>query len=149
MADMEVYDWDMGGVEDAQPRESALLPPGEYPFEVKRLVKERFAGSDKVPPCPRAVLQLEVDGGELGKATVFERILLYGKSGWKIATLFASLGFPTDPATGHRVVDWSAVEGRRGTARFKVREYNGSRYNEVDRFTAAGDAGAAGDDPWA
>ena len=133
---VEVYDWDMGEVEDAESFESVLLPPGKYPFTVVKLTKEYFEGSANAPEGPRARLQLEIDGGDKGKSVAFERILLNKKSAWRIATLFASCGYGVN-ANGHRIVDWSSIEGKSGTATFKIHEYNGNQSNEVDKFLSS------------
>lgn len=129
----QVYDWDMGEVEDAQSYETVVLPAGKYPFTVVKLTREWFDGSEKAPAGPRARLQLAIDGGAKGEGIAFERILLNAKSAWRIATLFASCGFGVN-AAGHRIIDWSAIEGKDGTATFKVTTYEGTERNEVDKF---------------
>lgn len=148
---VEVYDWDMGEVDDVESFESVLLPAGKYPFTVVKLTKEYFDGSDKAPEGPRARLQLEIDGGEKGKGVAFERILLNKKSAWRIATLFASCGYGVNDK-GHRIVDWSSIEGKSGIATFKIHEYNGNESNEVDKFLSSEKsepAKKAGGNAWA
>lgn len=137
----EVYDWDMDEVADAQSYESVVLPAGKYHFTVAKLTREWFDGSDKAPAGPRALLQLSIDGGEKGQGVAFERILLNSKSAWRIATLFASCGFGVNDA-GHRIIDWSAIEGKGGTATFSVTTYEGKERNEVDKFLSAEQAPA-------
>lgn len=148
---VEVYDWDMEEVEDAESFESVLLPPGKYPFRVVKLTREYFEGSANAPAGPRARLQLEIDGGAAGKGVAFERILLNKKSAWRIATLFASCGYGVNDK-GHRTIDWDTIEGKTGVATFKIHEYNGNQSNEVDKFLSAEKsepAKQAGGNAWA
>lgn len=149
---VEVYDWDMEEVEDAQSFESVLLPPGKYPFTVTKLTKEFFEGSANAPAGPRAKLQLAIDGGDKGQGVAFERILLNTKSSWRIATLFASCGYGVNDA-GHRIIRWDTIEGKSGVATFRIHEYNGNQSNEVDKFLVEGKTepmkASAGSNAWA
>lgn len=38
-----------------------VLEAGEYPFTVEDFERARFAGSEKVPPCPQAIVHLRID----------------------------------------------------------------------------------------
>ena len=136
-------DWDMGEVSD----EGAfvLLPEGVYAFGVERLEKERFEGSPKMAPCPRAKLTLSLIGADGTSGTVQERLLLNTKTAWRIARFFQSLGFEKNPETGKVPVAWNQVEGHGGYLVLKVREFDkkdGSgkgQSNEVDEWLLPGD----------
>ena len=62
MAD-RMFDWN-----DVIENDSSftLLPEGRYPFTVVSFERAEHAGSDKIPPCKKAVLTIELDGGALG-----------------------------------------------------------------------------------
>lgn len=135
-------DWDMGEVSD----EGAfvLLPAGVYAFGVEKLEKERFEGSAKMAPCPRAHLTLSLIGADGSSGTVHERLMLNTKMAWRIARFFQSLGFQKNPETGKVPVAWNQVEGKSGYLALKVREYlkkDGStgQSNEVDEWLLPGD----------
>ncbi len=38
-----------------------VLEVGEYPFTVESFERARFAGSEKVPPCPQTIVHLRID----------------------------------------------------------------------------------------
>lgn len=93
MADLEneVLDWD-SEVEDDGSGDFVLLDPGEYPFEVYKLERKFYNGSEKIPPCPMAELTLRVSGPNSLTAMVTDRIYLVKKSEWKISELMRCLG---------------------------------------------------------
>lgn len=136
-------DWD-GSVEDSGGFE--LLEPGCYPFEVKRLERERFEGSAKMAACPRAKLTLELTlGGRT--ATIVDRLLLNTKMQWRISRFFEALGYEKD-AEGRMPMHWNEVEGKTGWLRLKVREYRGNdgsarKSNDVEEYVAASRADEA------
>lgn len=142
-ADMgQELDWDMGEVSD----EGAfvLLPAGVYAFGVEKLEKERFEGSAKMAPCPRAHLTLSLVGADGQAGTVHERLMLNTKMAWRIARFFQALGFVKNPETGMVPVAWNQVEGKGGYLVLKVREFEKKdggkgQSNEVDEWLAPGD----------
>lgn len=129
-----------------------LLPEGTYPFEVVQLEKERYAGGEKIPPCPRAVVHLAVDAGEAGKSTVRESMLLHTRVQFRVAKFFEALGFPKDPETNKVKIDWSSIIGKTGVARIGIRKYtkNGEEReaNEVKEFIVSEAAGAGQQQGW-
>ena len=134
-------DWDMGEVSD----EGAfvLLPAGIYAFGVEKLEKERFEGSAKMAPCPRAHLTLSLIGADGSSGTVHERIMLNTKMAWRIARFFQSLGYQKNDE-GKVPVDWDHIEGKSGYLALKVREYQKKdggtgQSNEVDEWLLPGD----------
>ena len=72
------YDW--GDVIENDGPSYTLLPEGEYPFEVVSFERKRFAGSAKLPPCNQAELTLLIDGGALGRTTVYHSLFLHTKT---------------------------------------------------------------------
>ena len=114
----EALDWD-GYVEDTGG--FLLLDEGFYPFTVTALERERFEGSEKMAPCPRAKLTLEVVAGN--RATkVTDRLLLSTKTQWRISQFFESLGFKKEES-GKIARHWNEIGGRSGWIEVGVREY--------------------------
>ena len=54
----------------SQDNEYTLLPEGDYQFTVTKFERARHNGSDKLPPCNKAILTLELsDGVNTGTVT--------------------------------------------------------------------------------
>ena len=128
-------DWDTDEMEDSGG--FTLLDEGVYPFEVLRIDKERFEGSAKIAPCPRAAVVLNVLS-PTGWVQLTDRMLLSTKTQWRIARFFEGLGYEKDPATNRVPIRWNEAVGKQGFVRVKVREYeyNGEtrRTNDVESY---------------
>ena len=101
--------------------EFILLDEGYYPFTVKTLEKERFAGSSKIAACPRAKLTLDVNAGSQS-VNIADRILLSTKTQWRIGQFFQSLGFEKNEE-GVMQMHWNEIIGKLGWCKIGVREY--------------------------
>lgn len=138
MADQENYalDW-TDEVEDSG-MDFILLGEGDYVFVVEKLDKERYEGSEKVPPCPRATITLAIPLPDGRTARVFDRILLYSGNEWRIFRFFECFGFEKNE-NGKMVPHWDEIIGQQGVVRIKQREYtnkNGEKKvtNDVDCY---------------
>lgn len=138
MADIEkgeAFDWDEEEVVDEGG--FTLLPEGTYAFEVAKIDRERFEGSDRMAACPRAKISLNV-WTTAGWVPVVDRLLLNTKMAWRIARFFEGLGYEKDPATGKVPVRWNEAEGKQGYLKLKEREYESKgekrKANEVDAY---------------
>lgn len=120
-------------VEVAPGEGSVLLAPGEYEFTVTKVEREHYDGGEKIPPCNKVVAWLSIEA-PAGTAKVRESFFLLSRFSWKLADFFRSIGAPTNPETGNVVMAWGSAVGARGRCRVKQREYNGSTYNEVDKW---------------
>lgn len=108
-----------------------ILPEGEYDFTVKSFERGRHNGSDKVGPCPKAILTLGIDTPQ-GEATVRKELLLHSKLEGLLCEFFTCIGQRTH---GQRVtMNWNAVPGAHGRCKIGTRVYNGNQYNEVKKF---------------
>ena len=58
--------------------EYTLLPEGDYDFTIESFERGRFEGSEKVPPCNKAILRIRVDAPQ-GSTTITESLLLWDK----------------------------------------------------------------------
>lgn len=138
--DVRVFDWDdMIENDGGENFESVLLPEGNYPFEVIKVEKAFFDGSDKIPACNMAKVFLRIDGGELGTSLCVENLYLCAKFEWKAAGFLRSVGLKKHGEP----IAWRKLEhcdGETGRCKIYVDEYkekngNGTRQsNKIDRF---------------
>lgn len=115
--------------------EFTLLPEGEYPFLITGFERARHAGSDKLPPCNKAVVSVKVDGGKLGEITIRNNLFLHTKTEGLLCQFFKSIG---QRQHGEKLtMDWNKVAGSKGRCKVKVVpgwKDPSKKYNEVDRF---------------
>ena len=132
------FSWDDEIEKDS---EFVLLPPGDYDFTVADFERGRFSGSEKLPPCPSAKVQLQIKkDGET--ATVFHKLYLHSRTEWGLTQFFTAIG---QKKKGEKLtMDWSKVPGATGRAKISVREYDGREFNEVKKFYPKDQAPAAG-----
>ena len=78
MSDYDMNARELSWEDEIQNEESPfqLLPAGEYTFQVERFERARHSGSEKVPPCNKAVLTLAVKGPG-GSGSVQASLFLY------------------------------------------------------------------------
>lgn len=69
-----------------------LLPEGDYRFTIEKFEKQRYAGGDKIPACPKAVVTFSVFSPDGLNAIITENYLLHKKMEWKLSEFFASVG---------------------------------------------------------
>jgi hypothetical protein len=133
------YEWD----DEIDPKESdfIILKPGDYDFEVVSFERQYYDGSEKLPPCKMAILQLRIDTPD-GPATTFHRLYLASSQNGLITAFFGAIGLH-EKGDKKLKMEWNKVTGARGRAKFGVRTYNGNEYNEVKRFYYKDDAPAA------
>lgn len=111
--------------------EFIILPEGEYDFVVKSFERGRHNGSDKIGPCPKAILTLGIDTYD-GEAIVRKELLLHSKLEGLLCEFFTCIG---QRQHGQRVaMNWNAVTGACGRCKIGTRVYNGNQYNEVKKF---------------
>ena len=129
-----LLDWNDAIENDGQ--ELVILEEGDYNFTVTGFERGRYPGGQKIPPCNKASLTLQVQTDD-GIAIIRNDLLLYRSLEWRIAAFFRSIGLKKP---GERVVmDWNAVTGRRGRGHFKPRTYtdrdgNEKQANDLVRF---------------
>ncbi len=136
-----VLDWDSAIEKDAP--DFILLKEGDYDFEITNFERQRHNGSQngKLPPCPKAVVTLHVEGvdkdGNPGVTNITHNLFLHSSCESLLSSFFAGIG---RKRKGERLVmDWSNLIGVRGYAHIGVREWTGKdgepKYsNEVKRF---------------
>ena len=83
------FGWDDEIQNDSTPFE--VLPEGDYRFRVEKFERGRHSGSEKIPPCNKAILTLSVnDGAHSG--TVQTNLFLFSRFEWKLCQFFTAIG---------------------------------------------------------
>ena len=117
--------------------EYVLLPEGDYDFTVESFDRGRHNGSDKLPPCNKAMLKLRVES-EQGTAYITHNLFLHTITEGMLSAFFASIG---QKRKGEPLrMDWSRDPGASGRAKIGVYRYmkdgEERQVNEVKRFYA-------------
>ena len=130
MADFREFSWD----DEIQNEDTfTLLDAGDYEFEIVKFERARHEGSEKIPPCNKAVVTFKVGGTALT-----ENFLLCSTLEWKLSQLFLSVGLKKhgEPLR----MNWQALPGKRGVCKVIVHKYmkDGSEreINRIDKLYA-------------
>ena len=108
-----------------------LAPEGDYDFKVVSFTRERHNGSDKLPPCNKAVLDIEVATPK-GAAHIRHQLFLHTKTEGMLSAFFIGIG---QKKHGEPLrMNWNNVIGSTGRCKVGIREYNGKQYNEIKKF---------------
>lgn len=74
------FNWDD---EIEKESEFVLLPEGTYNFEVIKFERGNHNGSDKLPPCKKAILTIKIFGNKGEETTIIHNLFLHTKRGCK------------------------------------------------------------------
>ena len=127
------FSWDDAIEHD---NEFTLLPKGDYDFEVTEFERARHPGSDKLPPCNKAVVHIRIDSDE-GSTTIKHNLFLHSKTEGLLCTFFTAIG---QRKKGEKVtMNWNAVVGAKGRCKVDVRTWKGDdgedrQSNEIKKF---------------
>ena len=116
--------------------ESVILPDGDYDAVITRMERAQFNGSQNMAASPMAKLYMDIDGGELGVSRPIVNVILNQKLAWKIDTLAVACGFWKRGEGKGRRMPWEDLKGARLRVRVSTREYQGKKYQDVERFLA-------------
>ena len=99
------------GWDDTIEKESAgfiILPEGDYEFKVLEFQRARHEGSEKLPPCNKAVITLVVETPE-GEAHIRHNLFLHSRTEGMISAFFIGIGLKKhgEPLK----MDWSKGQG--------------------------------------
>ncbi|MDK8193749.1 hypothetical protein QP794_27065 [Paenibacillus sp. UMB7766-LJ446] len=113
-----------------------LLPPGDYNFTVSKFERGRFAGSEKMPACNQAKMEIIVHSPEHGDVTLSHNLLLHSKTEGFLSNFFAGVGLKKkgEPLK----MNWPATLGRKGRLKIEIRNYTSKgeqrSANEIKTF---------------
>lgn len=117
--------WDAAIEKDAP--EYILLPEGDYDFTVTKFERARHNGSEKLPPCNKAILYLSIETPE-GTAVVQHQLFLHTKTEGMLSAFFTSIG---QKKKGEKItMNWNAVTGAKGRCKIYVDTWIGNDGNE-------------------
>lgn len=120
--------WDDKIVKDD---EFILLPDGDYDFMVESFERGRHGGSDKLPPCNKAVLRLRIDAPQ-GSASILHNLFLHTKTEGMLSSFFSAIG---EKKKGEALkMNWNKVVGAKGRCKITHKLYKDNEYNEIKKF---------------
>ena len=132
--DMAALAWD--SVIQEESSGFTLLPAGEYDFKVISMNRGFHNGSEKLPKCPKAELEIELTGAE-GTTRINHNLFLHQKTEGLLSAFFISIGLKRhgEPLQ----MNWNAVPGASGRCKVKVRDWvndkgEARQNNQIDRF---------------
>ena len=139
--------WD-DPIENESP-EFVTLPEGDYNFDVVDFERARHAGSEKLPPCNKAIVHIRIEGEE-GVTTIRHNLFLHTKTEGMLCAFFTAIG---QRQKGEKFdMNWSKVKGATGRCRISVRKWTGDdgverTNNEIKRFYESAEKAQAGFQP--
>lgn len=129
------FDWD-DIIQNDGP-EYILLPKGEYNFTITKMERQHYPGGTKMGPCPKAVLSVEIDGGDKGRTIITHNLFLHSRCEGFLCEFFTSIGQrkhgePLRPR-------WQEIVGAHGRCKVDIHEYTkndgtAGRSNEISKF---------------
>lgn len=136
------YGFDVERIDNPNENDFILLAPGKYAFRVKEVEKGWHNGSEKLDPCHKAIIHIEVDGGWQGKVIIKTNYFLHRKMDGLNCQFMLSIG--------HRkhgeplVARWNLVPGSTGVVEIGNREGTGESkgkfFNDCKKFLEPGTA---------
>lgn len=131
MADEKGFElgWDDSIEKDGA--EFVLLPAGDYDFEITQFERGRHAGSDKLPPCNKAIVHVHIET-DVGETTIKHNLYLHSRTEGLLCSFFTAIG---QRQHGENLkMNWNTVVGAKGRCKIGVRTYQGQEYNEIKKF---------------
>ena len=135
------------GWEDEIQKDSSdfiLLPEGVYDFRVANFERARHGGSEKLPPCNKAIIYIQIQTPE-GATTLKHNLFLHTKTEGMLSAFFNAIG---QKKHGEKLqMNWNAVIGSTGRCKVGVRKWVGDdgeerESNEVKKFVDPTDSAA-------
>jgi hypothetical protein len=117
--------------------EFTVLPAGDCEFEVLSFERARHSGSDKLPPCNKAVLHIQLTAQDGSTTTVNHNLFLHSITEGMLCSFFTAIG---QRQKGERAtMNWNAVTGSRGRCKITVRKWKGDdgverESNQINKF---------------
>jgi hypothetical protein len=126
--------WD-DQIENDSP-EYILLPEGDYNFEIVEFERGRHGGSEKLPPCNKAIVHVKITAPE-GSTTIKHNLFLHTKTEGILCSFFSAIG---QRRKGERItMNWGKVVGSTGRCKIGVRTWKNDEgkemtFNEIKNF---------------
>lgn len=115
--------------------EFVTLPEGDYDFEVTGFERARHNGSENLPACNKAIINIKIEGPQ-GVSTIKHNLFLHSKTEGLLCAFFTAIG---QRKKGEKLkMNWNQVIGSKGRAKVGVKKwtYEGKEYegNEIKKF---------------
>lgn len=126
--------WD-SQIENDSP-DFTILPEGDYDFEVTEFERGRHNGSEKLPPCNKAIVTVKIKGQE-GESFIKHNLFLHSITEGMLCAFFTGIG---QRQKGEKVtMNWNAVVGSKGRAKVGIRKFTNDEgreltFNEIKKF---------------
>lgn len=117
--------------------EYMLLQAGDYDFEITDFERARHGGSEKLPPCNKAVLSVKITAPDGQSTTIKHNLFLHSNCEGILSAFFRSIGQKKKGEPLH--MNWNAVIGARGRCKVGIHNWkntNGDdmQSNQIKRF---------------
>lgn len=128
------FDWN-DEIEHDSP-DFVILPEGDYDFEVIDFERARHAGSEKLPPCNKAIVHIKIEGEE-GITIIKHNLFLHSITEGMLCAFFTGIG---QRKKGEKVsMNWNAIIGAKGRAKIDIRKWTNDdgkelTFNEIKKF---------------
>lgn len=113
-----------------------LLPEGDYQFEITGFERARHNGSEKLPPCNKAVVTVKIETAE-GVASLKHNLFLHTKCEGMLCSFFTGIGHRKhgEPLK----MNWNKVVGSKGKCKVIQKPWTKDNnetimLNEIKRF---------------
>ena len=123
------FEWDDTIEKDT---EFIVLPEGDYDFTVTKFERGRHPGSDKLPACNKAIVELTIHNPSGEDVKLNHNLFLHTKTEGMLSAFFAGIG---QKKTGEKLqMNWTTVINSKGRCKLGKKVYNDNEYNEVKKF---------------
>lgn len=116
--------------------EFVVLPEGDYDFEVVNFERARHNGSDKLPPCNKAIIHIKINAPQ-GSTTIKHNLFLHTITEGMLCAFFTAIG---QRKKGQKVtMNWNQVIGSKGKAKVAIKKWTNDegrelQGNEIKKF---------------
>lgn len=113
-----------------------ILPEGDYDFEIIEFERGRHNGSEKLPPCNKAIVHIKIEGKE-GISVIRHQLFLHTITEGLLCDFFMGIG---QRKKGEKLkMNWNQVVGSKGRAKIGIRKWTNDSgeertFNEIKRF---------------
>lgn len=105
-----------------------VLPEGDYDFKIIEIEKTRHNGSEKLPPCYKAIVYLKIEIQE-GISVIKHNLFLHSKTERMLCTFFIAIG--QRKKNEQFAMNWNTVVGARGRAKIGIEKWINAEGREV------------------
>lgn len=100
-----------------------LVPEGDYQFTVTKFERGRHNGSDKLPPCNKAIITMQITNG-VDSTEIVENLFLHTKTEGILCSFFTAIG---QRKHGEQLKPrWNEVIGSTGTCKIRIDKWKGN-----------------------